>query len=340
MKKSLLNITVTMALSAAVFSGSVLSTQAYAGQAYTAQPVPDAPLADNTLITEHSSNENDTNETYMQPGIGIGAATGTLIAGPVGLVVGGLIGALVGSSVEANSTEDLTTDENKSMANSEISQNSAVADNKTEIIDNSSLTADSSKPDGLQFTQLASLNTVIENTEIEDSINSQHDDLIDVLTTDLSLDIYFRSGSTNIESFYPARLAAIADLMQTMHGMDVHLDGYTDRRGNQQQNSALASLRIKKVREQLISAGLDENRIISKAFGEMKMVSTVGDLETYNFDRKVVIRFERTSPDSLSSMATALADFSADETEISMNEENLLPVVAETPVIAETKALY
>ena len=69
MKKSLLNIAVTMALSSAVFSGSVLSTQAYA----------DEPVLDDNSI-------DNTSETYMYPGMGVGAASGALIAGPVGLL--------------------------------------------------------------------------------------------------------------------------------------------------------------------------------------------------------------------------------------------------------------
>lgn len=65
MKKSLLNIAVTMALTSAVFSGSVLSTQAYADTTTTNTPV----------IADNNSSIDNTTETYMYPGIGVGAAT-------------------------------------------------------------------------------------------------------------------------------------------------------------------------------------------------------------------------------------------------------------------------
>ena len=143
---------------------------------------------------------------------------------------------------------------------------------------------------------------------IENSNIIHGENILDILTTDLSLDVYFRSGSTDIEAFYPARLAAIANLMETMPQLDLHLDGYTDRRGNKSQNIALANRRLTSVRQELIDSGVDANRIISKAFGEMKMVSQAGDLEAYTFDRKVVIRFERRSINSINAMTETLSE--------------------------------
>ena len=156
---------------------------------------------------------------------------------------------------------------------------------------------------------------------------------MDILVTDLSLDVYFRSGSTDIEKFYPARLSAIADLINSMDKLELHLDGYTDRRGNKSQNIALANQRVEKVRQQLVDAGVADNRIISKGFGEIKMVSDAGDLEAYTFDRKVVIRFERTNQNSISTMTTALTATDIDsenaQTTSSSTEQGHAPVVAD-----------
>ena len=335
MKKTLLNLAVTMALSSAVFSGSVLSSQAYADD----------------LISNNDTNNESASENYMYPGFGVGAATGTLIAGPIGLVVGGLIGAFIGSSQEKDSDLDNTIETSTTLANIENSEditvsydtaenvtNSVVStgpDNKSDYLSDNDPTAiaeSASNADNPKFAslQVARLGPI--NTLADDPTSTQQDALIDIFTADLSLDIYFRSGSTNIESFYPARLAAIADLLQNMDQLELHLDGYTDRRGDKSQNIALANRRIENVRQLLISAGVDENRIISKAFGEMKMISAAGDLEAYTFDRKVVIRFQRSGVDSLHTMATALSssntvDQQADAV-LSENAESLNPVVA------------
>ena len=312
MKKSLLNIAVTMALTSAVFSGSVLSTQAYA----------DAATTNTAVIADNDSSNDNTTETYMYPGMGVGAATGVLVAGPVGMLVGGVIGAFVGSNQDVTAESESITD----LAENTTEEESHISDGDNLTL--AETTEQSTLQQGVQVAQLGPISTVV-----DDSIESQHDTLMDILTADLSLDIYFRSGSTNIEAFYPARLAAIADLMNTMDKLELHLDGYSDRRGDKTKNIALANDRIKKVREQLIDAGVDENRIISKAFGEMKMVSNAGDLEGYTFDRKVVIRFERSSADSIHAMTTAL---SASESEVenadavaSTGNETTNPVVAD-----------
>jgi len=270
MKKTLLTLAITLS-----FSSAALSTQDYA----------DAPL-----LTDNTNSNDETTETYMYPGIGIGAATGTAIAGPLGFVVGGLIGALVGSNQEVLSEYEETKPQ-KTVAEYDNDTASEVH-TKIDTIDLPSV----------QVAQLGSVG-IIENSSITHGEN-----ILDILTTDLSLDVYFRSGSTDIEAFYPARLAAIANLMKNMPQLDLHLDGYTDRRGNQSQNIALANRRLTSVRQELIDSGVDANRITSKAFGEMKMVSQAGDLEAYTFDRKVVIRFERRSINSINAMTETLSE--------------------------------
>ncbi len=326
MKKSLLNIAVTMALTSTVFSGSVLSTQAYADNLNS-----DVQSSADQVITDNNSSNDNTTETYMLPGMGAGAAAGAVVAGPVGFVVGGLIGAIVGVN------QDVTTESESIPALAEnTAEQATISDSTQNHSENNSLTEATEQKTAQHSIQVAQLGLM--PVIADEAIKSQQDTLMDILTTDLSLDIYFRSGSTDIESFYPARLAAIAELMKTMDKLELHLDGYTDRRGNKTKNIALANERIGKVREQLLNAGVNENRIISKAFGEMKMVSSAGDLEGYTFDRKVVIRFERSSPDSIHAMTTALSasktvmeteDATVSGKDVMQNNEDTAPVVAD-----------
>ena len=300
MKKSLLNI----AISVAIFSASVLSTQTYASE---------------YIPVDNDSSNSKTTETYMLPGMGAGAATGAVMAGPVGLLIGGIIGAVVGSSQEIDGQVDSTpADDVVSSISHESNKN---------LLDNFADTADMRETgktkNNIQLAQIGPINTIA-----DEQTDPSQEDLMNILVTDLSLDVYFRSGSTDIEKFYPARLTAIADLINSMDKLELHLDGYTDRHGNKSQNIALADERVEKVRQQLINAGVEDNRIISKSFGEMKMVSDVGDLEAYTFDRKVVIRFERANPNSINSMTTALSEAEIEQT-TSTNEINLNPVVAD-----------
>ncbi len=331
MKKSLLNIAVSMALSGAVFSGSVLSTNAYASEAHVSVPYTSEARADELTTSDNINSNDNTSETYMYPGMGVGAATGTVIAGPVGLVVGGIIGALIGSNqeVSADSESDsqqsdlaTTAHDEDALGENVMAEDAVQTDVSTDPERHSTETRNTEH--SIQLAQLGPVNPVITDDE-----NTAHEELMNILVTDLSLDVYFRSGSTDIEKFYPARLAAIADLVNTMGDLELHLDGYTDRRGNKEQNLALANERIQKVREQLISAGVDGERIVSKAFGEAKMKSSAGNLEAYTFDRRVVIRFERAGKSIGESMAEV---FSATDEQVAtspVSEESISPVVAD-----------
>lgn len=300
MKKSFLNTAITVAFSSAMFSGTVLSTQVFASD----------------LSTDNITSNNTAAESYLYPGMGIGAASGALVAGPVGMLFGGLIGAIAGANQKTVVSPEVTA-EKVSAEDLFTSAHPQTAQNK-----NISPSDNSEQLRSIQVAQSGEIKTVVGK-----NINSQQEVLLDILTADLSLDVYFRSGSARIEAFYPARLAAIAELMKSMNQLELHLDGYTDRRGNRTKNIELANQRIEKVREQLITAGVDENRIISKAFGEMKMVSAPGDLEAYTFDRKVVIRFQRITADSMSSMTTALSEFKAEP-----KAENTDAVVTDTRI--------
>ncbi len=314
MKKSLLNIAITMAISTTLLSGSVLSTQAYAAE-------PD------TAILTNENEHNDTEQkNYLYSGMGVGAVAGTAIAGPVGLLIGGLVGAFAGAS---------QTVDNETSTHSEIDA-PLPAPEHTETIGPVLSASNSSTEKHDNILQLAQLGSITAVTDEDNDL--QQDRLLNILTADFSFDVYFRTGSADIESFYPSRLVAIAGLLSSMDTLEIHLDGYTDRRGDKSQNMALAGQRIEKVRQQLIAAGINEHRIISNAFGEMKMVSAAGDLDAYTFDRKVVIRFQRRASSSIYSMTEALSATAMDTAEAETEttaDSSVSPLATDTDAVAQ-----
>lgn len=252
------------------------------------------PVTSGDTSAQSAADNNETSSTFtseMGLGIGVGAATGGLVAGPVGLIVGGIVGAFVGSNHEIADTDESSVVTSQNLYENNLQAESKLSAEETDFI---SVAEQDSQ---IHLAQSGPIAPVI---NVEDTI-------VDVLIGDLSFDVYFRSGSTEIEDFYPARLKAVSQLLDEVDELEVHLDGYADRRGDKDKNIALSNERINSVRQALIDSGVDENRIISKAYGEMKMVSAAGDLEAYTFDRKVVIRFERASSDSLMTMNKALS---------------------------------
>jgi sortase system peptidoglycan-associated protein len=208
-------------------------------------------------------------------GTGIGATAGALVAGPVGFLVGGLIGNLAAKHDARNAVET-----------------------EQAIIEKESKSLASTQPASVPATEVEAAETIIvaQAGEIESVIS---DDIVDhtselknILVEDMSIDVFFLSGSTAVETFYQSRLQAVAKLMQQLPDIDIHLEGYSDRRGDKDTNLALSNQRLDAVRNELVSAGIDTSRIQMNAFGEMQFVSTPGDLEAYTFDRRVVIRFQ------------------------------------------------
>jgi outer membrane protein OmpA-like peptidoglycan-associated protein len=221
--------------------------------------------------------------TSQYVGLGVGAATGAIVAGPVGLVIGGIVGSIAGRNSEqaqepeAVMSADATSDD--------IAMETAAAINSPDTV------PDATASDALLVASAALPESLVTGDTVDHSAA-----LRNILTTDLSLDVYFRSGSTSVEAFYAPRMQAIAALMREMPTLELHLDGYSDRRGNPDDNLVLSSERLDAVRAQLQQAGIDDSRIHSKAHGEGRFVSSPGDLEAYTFDRRVLIRFEQAVP--------------------------------------------
>ena len=211
-------------------------------------------------------------------GTGIGATAGALVAGPAGLLVGGLIGNLAArhdAMTPSGTEQTLAANESKLYASTQPDSAPAAGDETTET---------------LVVAQAGEIESVI-----NDDIVDHTSELKDTLVEEMSLDVFFLSGSTTVEIFYQSRLQAVAKLMQQLPDIDIHLEGYSDRRGDKDTNLVLSNQRLDSVRNELVQAGIDASRIHMRAFGELQFVSTPGDLEAYTFDRRVVIRFQHSS---------------------------------------------
>jgi len=249
-----------------------IATALLAGTAYNAQ-------ADDQQASDNRHKQ------YI--GTGIGATAGAVVAGPVGFLVGGLIGNLAArhDAITAGGTE-------QTIAASEPQLHA------------------STKPASVSLTENETTETIAvaqaggTESVINDNIVDHTPELKDILVEDLNLDVFFLSGSTSVEAFYQPRLQAVAKLMQQFPDVDIHLEGYSDRRGDKDSNLALSNQRLDSVRNELVRAGIDASRIHMSAFGELQFVSAPGDLEAYTFDRRVVIRFQHSSGTAMNPIAS------------------------------------
>ncbi len=196
-------------------------------------------------------------------GLGLGSIAGALIAGPAGLVAGGIAGSLIGWSEGLQSDLDAS---NRELGKSR-------AELATLETRNSVLIA---QADGT-----LSLDAETEPLSFQNLSNA--------LSADLSLDVYFRSGSAELEPYYETRLAAIAAFLDAFPVVDIELSGFTDRRGTDEDNIQLSTERVYAVRTALMAGGIDAQRIRERPLGESQPVSEAGDAQAYAFDRRVQI---------------------------------------------------
>ena len=99
--------------------------------------------------------------------------------------------------------------------------------------------------------------------------------------------ISFRAGSHEIE---PHLLWELHHLAGTLARLNVQLDGHTDSQGPRDQNRELSQRRLTAVHELLARAGIDQQRIISRAHGKLQARYVSDDHEGRSFDRRVLVR--------------------------------------------------
>ncbi|MDH3768726.1 MAG: OmpA family protein, partial [Gammaproteobacteria bacterium] len=106
----------------------------------------------------------------------------------------------------------------------------------------------------------------------------------------LQMEVLYQTGDSELDHSATKRLNRLGDLLTKLPDMTVRLDGYADPRGDESYNDGLSRQRAESVRDVLIAAGVERDRIAVHAHGESGSVSTDADLDAYALDRKVRVR--------------------------------------------------
>ena len=72
---------------------------------------------------------------------------------------------------------------------------------------------------------------------------------------------------------------------------EILLEGHTDKVGSEKYNQTLSAKRVNSVKNELVRLGVDESKIATQAFGEIKPAEIGSDESVYKFNRRVVIYF-------------------------------------------------
>lgn len=197
-----------------------------------------------------------------------GLFTGAAIGGPAGAVVGALAGAFIGH-IEIQ--KDALSSAEEKLAASE-SQRQQLA---KQLQQHQSSLAEASHQH--QQTLIAA--------------SQDWDNKRQSLQENFAFCMQFRTGSASLEPRYQKQLNALAMVMQTFPEFDIQVAASADKRGSEAYNLKLKQQRAQSVIAQLISAGVDANRIQNADNNTLQPNYSVEDVEGLGFDRFAVISF-------------------------------------------------
>jgi len=113
------------------------------------------------------------------------------------------------------------------------------------------------------------------------------------LSKPMVLHIKYDPGSFEVDHDAKARLDELAKLLKAARGVRVEINGYTDNIGLPEDNKALSEKRARRVRDYLISLGIDGSRLTAVGRGETNFVASNNTQEGRQQNRRVELIFAR-----------------------------------------------
>lgn len=210
---------------------------------------------------------------YEKPtviGFGSGAIAGALVAGPIGAVIAGTIGLLIGNAEEL--------DDERQAAVTDLQHNqkklSAMTAQKQQLLSNLNKIENQNK------------NLTEQLTLASHAINSRE------ALEQLKLNLQFKVNSSDVESFYQDQVKQLALLVKQNPDMNIHLSGFADRNGDEEQNLNLSANRVASVKALLIEQGVNAANINTAALGESSPMQNQQSYQNDFYDRRVEIKLQ------------------------------------------------
>jgi OOP family OmpA-OmpF porin len=110
---------------------------------------------------------------------------------------------------------------------------------------------------------------------------------IEVGTTVNLKNVLFRTGTTDLLFDSYDELNVVVDLLKANPAIEIELAGHTDSRGDARQNLRLSQSRVEKVKNYLVSKGINARRIQGKGYGGKKPITNSDSEESRRLNRRV-----------------------------------------------------
>jgi outer membrane protein OmpA-like peptidoglycan-associated protein len=205
-------------------------------------------------------------------GVGMGATVGALAGGPVGFILGAAIGAKIGDEFHRKDVQLMGLDSSLKSSRSRVVELERNVD---------------------------SLNAGIDrlNSDLTRLRASSRPELLSLLQAGIEMDLLFRTDEYELPDSTREKLADLSVSLAAMPDVHVHVDGFTDERGDSAYNQVLSVQRADFVRQILEENGIAAERIGLTAHGESPAAD--GTADSYALERRVSLTLFVEDPQSL-----------------------------------------
>lgn len=211
-------------------------------------------------------------------GFGVGAIIGAAVGGPVGAFLGGVGGIALAESDE-NQQRYIAVNDKLQKINSELELA------QLELKDAKMLLRQQEEKDSIKLASLQ--NDLMRQEELQ----VEHNEAMQAVSNGFTMAVQFRSGSFEIEHHYQEQLKQLASSLNILSAIEVELSGFTDPRGENISNLELSRKRVEQVKQILVNAGVQKERISASSIGEGELMCKLEDTKGYQFERRVEIKF-------------------------------------------------
>ena len=100
-------------------------------------------------------------------------------------------------------------------------------------------------------------------------------------------DVLFDTGKYTLRSTAREKLARIAGIVLANPGLNLEIEGHTDKVGSEELNQGLSEKRAQSVRDYLTRPGISPDSMIARGFGESQPVASNETAEGRQQNRRV-----------------------------------------------------
>ena len=229
-------------------------------------------------------NHNTSSSSQESTGVLTGAILGGAVGGPPGVVVGASVGAIIGNTWQAREQV--------------INLRTSLSETQLELLATKEKLDLVEKENEISKAKLA----LYSNTEPQILTALQSTNLNKTCCDNTVFSIHFKTGSSDIESYYEEHLRSVSEIAKEIPGTKIEITGFADRNGDAAGNLSLSRRRSEEVRGFFAASGINDTSIITAAYGDTRPLQPTQSLESDFFDRRVTVRLRVNNRTLLSQM--------------------------------------